>query len=202
MFGVPAQFSIVTVCTGNLCRSPMAEQLLRARLADVSGVAVGSAGTIARAGDAMPPQAAALSRQYGGDPTAHAARRLTEQVLEGAGLVLAMAREHRREIVTLVPRVTRVTFTVREFARLAAALDDSDLAEVAALRDARSRLGRTVELVAANRAYVPIPDDPSDDDVVDPFQRDDATFQLSGRQLAPAVEAVAHVLRRAALGGR
>ncbi|WP_210481929.1 low molecular weight phosphatase family protein [Naasia sp. SYSU D00948] len=195
-----SEFSILTVCSGNLCRSPLAEQLLRARLADVPGVVVASAGTVARDGDAMTPQAQALSRRFGGDPSAHAARYLVEPHVAQAGLVLAMAREHRAQAVTLHPRASRRTFSLREFARLTHGLTADDLARIDALPGPAARLAALVDAVAAKRGFVEMPEDPADDDIVDPYRRSDATYERSAQQLVPAVERAAAVLRRAAVG--
>ena len=193
-------FTILAVCSGNLCRSPVAEQVLRGRLDRLPSVAVRSAGTVARAGDVMPREAAEMSVRLGGDPTAHAAQVLAEQAIGEAGLVLAMAREHRRRIVSLVPRATRYTFAVREFARLASGITDDDLADISRipLEDEASRLDAAVALVASRRGMVPAPDDPEDDDVVDPFRRSEDVYLRSESQLAPALDAVVLLLWRAA----
>lgn len=192
-------FEILTVCSGNICRSPLAEQLLRVGLADVPGLTIASAGTVAMPDDVMPDPAQALSWRLGGDPTGHAARRLAEEQISGAGLVLAMAREHRSAIVRLVPRATRFAFTVREFARLAASVSDDDLEEVAALPGdhVAGRLTAAIAVVASLRGTVEHPAHPDDDDVVDPYRRDDAMYTLSGKQLVPAVNQVVALLRRA-----
>ena len=110
---------LLTVCTGNICRSPLAEALLRERLAPLD-VRVSSAGTRALVGYGMTPEAAQLAADYGvPEVAAHRARFLTEGLLETPDLILAMSREHRRAIVDLAPRRLRSTFTLREFARLA-----------------------------------------------------------------------------------
>ena len=112
---------ILIVCTGNICRSPLAEQLLRENLrsAGIDAV-VTSAGTHAMTGSAMTPEAAALSTQYGASNTEHVARQLTEKLIADADLVLTATRDHRRDVVTLLPKATRYTFTLNQFARLVA----------------------------------------------------------------------------------
>ena len=79
----PTPFAIVTICTGNICRSPLAEVLLRERLSGV-GVVVRSAGTHALTGHGMSPEAQELAVRLGGDPSAAAAHRgrlLDEELL-------------------------------------------------------------------------------------------------------------------------
>lgn len=193
-------FSILTVCSGNICRSPLAEQLLRAGLAPWPQVSVSSAGTVGLTGESMPGQAAALSRQYGGDPSAHVARELTAQHLADADLVFAMSREHRRAIVELSPRAIRYTFTIREFARLISDITDADLDDAAELplADSAARFATLVELAASMRGAVPPAASPDDDDVVDPYRRSDETYAESARQLVPAINAVVSLFTRAA----
>ncbi|MFB2580771.1 low molecular weight phosphatase family protein [Herbiconiux sp. P15] len=195
-----ADFSVLTVCTGNICRSPMAEQILRARLADIPSLGFASAGTYAGEGDTMPEQAAALSARYGGSPEAHRARYLTEPIVESSDLIFALSRSHRREIVELVPRKVGVTFTLREFARLSEGLTDAEVAEAAARGvSVRAGLAEVVALVASRKGQIGAPATTEDDDVIDPYRRSDATYERSAEQLVPAVEEIARVLRVGAL---
>ena len=195
-----ARFRILTVCTGNVCRSPVAEQVLRARLVDLRGIIeLESAGFRALVGDGMPDQAANLSSSLGGNPSGHTARQLTEQQILEANLVLAMSREHRREIVSLVPKASRYTVTIREFARLSADLDSWDFLDITALpqRPASARLDALVALIASRRGQVEPAASPEDDDIVDPYMQSDERYALSGSQLAPAIDEVHRVIRLA-----
>ena len=193
-------FSILTVCSGNICRSPLAEQLLRVGLAPWPQVALASAGTIGLTGQGMPEQAADLSRHFGGDPYAHVAQLLTEEHIKTADLVFAMSREHRRAIVELVPRAIRYTFTIREFARLVADITDDDLDEAAALplADVAGRFTTLISLAASQRGAVAPLASADDDDVVDPYRRSDEVYVESAQQLVPAVNAVTALFTRAA----
>jgi protein-tyrosine phosphatase len=196
-----ASFEILTVCTGNICRSPLAEQVLRAGLDGLEAVSVSSAGVYAMVGSAMTPEAAALSREFGGVGSEHhVARDLTPDLVDAAGLVFAMSREHRRAIVELRPRAARTTFTLREFARLAEGVTDDELAEVAAfpLDAVGERLGELVRAVAARRGLVERPENPADDDIIDPYRRGDAAYRESAAQLIPAAELAVRTLRHAA----
>ncbi|TFC93269.1 MULTISPECIES: low molecular weight phosphatase family protein [Cryobacterium] len=193
-------FSILTVCSGNICRSPLAEQLLRVGLASWPQIQLASAGTIGLTGQGMPAQAADLSRHFGGDPSAHVAQELTEQHVQSADLVFAMSREHRRAIVELVPRAIRYTFTIREFARLVADLTDDDLDEAAALPldDLVGRLTTLIGLAASQRGAVAPLVSADDDDVVDPYRRSDEVYVESAQQLVPAINAVTALFHKAA----
>ncbi|GGI37264.1 low molecular weight phosphatase family protein [Cnuibacter physcomitrellae] len=198
-----AEFSVLTVCTGNICRSPMAEQILRARLADLPELEFSSAGTYAGDGDVMPEQAAALSLRHGGDPTSHRARYLTEPILGSADLVLGMSRNHRREIVELLPKKISVTFTLREFARLSADVTDGEIRHAASMGlTVKASLAEVVALVASRKGQFGLVTSAEDDDVVDPYKRSDETYERSAQQLVPAAEQVARVLRVAVEASR
>lgn len=191
-------FEITTVCTGNICRSPLAEQLLRARLADLPGT-VNSAGTYGLDAVAMPAEAQKLAIQYGVAPetaAAHRSRPLTAAVLKTPDLILAMAREHRRSIVEIAPARLRSAFTLREFARLAADATDEDIiAAASAHTDPSSRLRAGVAAVAARRGMTAPPASADEDDIVDPYRRSWATYERSGEQLVPAIDQVVRVVR-------
>jgi len=149
----------------------------------------------------MPDQARALARSFDLEPDEHRARFLFERDVRDADLVIALAREHRRAVVAMHPRASRYTFTLREAARLARDVTDDEVATaLSTLADDASeadRLRAVVELLASRRGTVEAPEDPLDDDVVDPYRRSDETFVESGRQLVPAADVVADLLRRA-----
>lgn len=192
-------FSILTVCSGNICRSPLAEQLLRAGLADVPDVRVSSAGTVGMIGYPMDARAAELAVRFGiTDSASHVARELNERQIADAQLIFAMSRDHRRAVAELVPRAARRTFTIREFARIAAEITDDDLAPAAELPqdDVSGRLAATVAVVGAMRGMAGPPASADDDDVIDPYRRPAAVYERSGNELRPAVDAVLDLFRR------
>src|SRR3954470_23136084 len=73
-------FRVLFVCIGNVCRSPVGERLLAARL-PAERFAISSAGVGAMVGYAMSRYAAEELKSYGGDPTGFAARQLTPRML-------------------------------------------------------------------------------------------------------------------------
>lgn len=194
-------FEILTVCTGNICRSPLAEQLLRARLADLP-VQVASAGTHGLAAAPMTPEAERIALSLGvpaEDAASHRSRYLTEQHLVAPALILTMTRAHRRAVAELAPARLRSTFTIREFARLAAAAPAHELRSAAdqAGTDAAARVRAMAAVVASYRGLAAPPVDPADEDVIDPYRRSWDTYLLSASQLQPAVDAAAAAVRLA-----
>jgi protein-tyrosine phosphatase len=111
--------SILVVCTGNICRSPIAEWMLRDALSSRFGESaptVSSAGTSGLEGSSAMPEAVAAARERGIDIAAHRARRLAH-VPADADLVIAMAGEHR-DILDDVPGLGERSFTLKELVRL------------------------------------------------------------------------------------
>jgi protein-tyrosine-phosphatase len=92
---------ILMVCSANICRSPMAEYLLR-RLIHQAGddgrLMVASAGTWALVNRPASPEARQLLLEDGLDPTPHRARNLNQQDIDQAALVLVMTKAHREDI--------------------------------------------------------------------------------------------------------
>ena len=89
-------YNILFVCTGNTCRSPMAEALARHELETRgwSGVEVTSAGTAALAGSAASPEVPQVLEEAGIAVPEHAARELTPELVEAADAVLVMGPSH------------------------------------------------------------------------------------------------------------
>lgn len=95
---------ILVVCAGNLCRSPLAEALLRARLASLGqSRELGSAGLIAIPGQPADELTAALASRHGLDLSEHRSRPLWPELIRDADLVLTMERSQRRQILMLAP---------------------------------------------------------------------------------------------------
>jgi protein-tyrosine-phosphatase len=117
---------ILFVCTGNICRSAMAEHLLRHWSAQRGlGLEVRSAGTAAESWYEMPEHARRLLAESGVPPAEHKPSLLTREQLRWADLVLVMTEAHLDHIVGLYPEFTRKTRLLREAAGLGAAdVDD------------------------------------------------------------------------------
>jgi protein-tyrosine phosphatase len=92
---------VLMVCTGNVCRSPMAEALLRERFAARARGTVESAGITALVGRPADPFAVELLAARGIDLSAHRARQLTPEMIAGADLVLVMESAQQQEIERL-----------------------------------------------------------------------------------------------------
>ncbi len=87
---------VLIICTGNICRSPMAVVIARRLLEQrgVAGIEVGSAGTAAWDGAPASEAAYLVTLEHGLDVSAHHARQLTTDLVAGADLVLGMSAHH------------------------------------------------------------------------------------------------------------
>lgn len=179
-------FSILTVCTGNVCRSPAVERLLANQLG--STVSVSSAGTHALVGHPISDPMAALLLDRGYDPHPFEARRLSEQMLKEADLVLTMTRAQRGLVVELWPAAVRRTFTLREFARLLHWVDPAALPPGLPAE----RLRAAIPLAAAERGRERTM--PDEDDVIDPFRLDSTVYAESFVQISSAVQRLVYAI--------
>lgn len=170
--------SILVICTGNVCRSPLAEGLLRAALQRRFGDAspeVTSAGTAGWEGSEAMAGSVETARELDIDISGHRGRRLTTAMAEGADLLLCMATDHREAIREALPALASRTFTLKELVRL---LETLPPASGIGPDDLPSR----VEAADRARAADAVP--PSrDDDVADPLGQPIEAFRAVGWEI-------------------
>ncbi|MEU1888735.1 phosphotyrosine protein phosphatase [Micromonospora rifamycinica] len=199
-------FTVLHVCMGNICRSPMAERLLvlavRERLGRLGVDPAGSdallhshsAGTGGwHAGEEMNPPAARQVLSRGGDVEGFAARKLRSELIDAADLVLTATADQQEYVVALRPDAASRTFVLGEFGRLLGVLDTAALPPARAVPEAV--YARGVALVAAADAARQGAAAVHSDDLDDPWGRGDQCFS----RVADEIEETVHPLTSALL---
>jgi protein-tyrosine phosphatase len=191
---VTAQVRLLTVCTGNICRSPYAAVLLREGLAWARPGAfeVTSAGTHALVGRPMDEGSVARLDAKGLADDEFRARLITPRLLQEQAVVLLMATEHREFVLDEAPAVHRRTFTIRELAQAIEAIAERHswltLMAAAGATDVASRWRALPGVVASHRRRGR--EGRLERDVSDPYKRGDRAFDRMVAQLDPAVRSI------------
>jgi protein-tyrosine phosphatase len=107
--------NILTVCTGNICRSPMAEGILRALLKVVPDVGVSSAGTNALIGNPATDFAIIAADEKGIDISGHKARMVGEEMIRASSTILCMEFFHVEYILEIDVSAESKTFNLAQF---------------------------------------------------------------------------------------
>ena len=130
-------FSVLMVCTGNICRSPAAERLLASAMNPFDGVTVSSAGIGAMVGQPIDGPTATLLDRRGVDTSAFASRSITPRMIEASDLILTMTRRQQSAVLLQVPSAGRRTFLLRELAMLVSTGETGAQAEAARAAEAQ-----------------------------------------------------------------
>jgi protein-tyrosine phosphatase len=192
-------FTILHVCMGNICRSPMAERLLVVAARELVGdkadelLLVHSTGTGGwHAGDRMDAGAARQVLTRGGEVDTFRARRLATEHIEASDLILTATGEQHEFVLGLRPDAAGRTFVLGEFGRLSRSVDLSALPPGAPTPDAV--YARGVALVAAvadvRGDRLPRPDD----DLDDPWGGDHRYFGRVAGEIEETVRPLAAAL--------
>ncbi|MDQ1632541.1 MAG: low molecular weight protein-tyrosine phosphatase [Frankiaceae bacterium] len=185
---------LLFVCTGNICRSPSAEYLLRARLRSMLGddgdcFALSSAGVGTPGGWELDPKIAQLLTGVGIDPDGQfRSRRVDAAVLGDADLILTGTKQHRLAIGADFPEAYSRTFTMREAAALFASPETAALPR----HDLVQRGQAAVALLQRARSTRALRDD--EVDIADPYGRRTSEYQTMFREVASVVDVLSFVL--------
>jgi protein-tyrosine phosphatase len=198
-----AEFTVLVVCTGNICRSPMGERQIRAGIdaaipAQAHRFAVISAGTYSgHRGEPMQPGARHVLSERGIPDHGFAATPLDESVLASADLVLTAERSHRTVAVRMLPMALPQTFTVIEFGRLLDGASQDPMLQQSRPLDPVERARMLVELAAERRSTAPPPVPPSSDDIDDPYAQPVEAFRRTADEIDRAITGWIRMLRPA-----
>jgi protein-tyrosine phosphatase len=193
----PDTFNVLFVCLGNICRSPTAEHLFRARVNDLPFIRVSSLGTRAMDGFGMPAEAQLVAKSRGATGVEnHLSRRVSRDDLLAADLVLCSDREQRRLVLELLPTRLRATFTLPEFARYAAMLSarggtQSLISSGGPVETLRS----LTKLASEQRATAPSSNPPGADDIADPFGKATEDYERAANEISDSLEVIETLMR-------
>jgi len=132
-------FKVLFVCTGNICRSPIAEGILRTLLSErkIQGIETASAGVMAGDGREPEPFAISISRQNGVDISPHRSSMLTRAMLVEADLVLTMEKMQYLYARGMIPQARDKVFLLVGFGRrnIEGEIDDPIARDIEAYED-------------------------------------------------------------------
>ena len=184
------RFSVLLVCTGNICRSPVAERLLLDRVPPAAPVVVSSAGTHGLDGWPIDGPSALALREMGVDPDGHHARRLTPGMVADTDLVLTAESSHRSTILRAEPLHFRRVFTLLEFGRLGTGLGPLDTVNVESLRE---RVAQVADRRGDADAGHP-PEATGADEIGDPYGARIEVARACAQRIAVGVDAALDAL--------
>ncbi len=107
--------SVLFVCSGNSCRSPMAEAMMHKMLANDTNVKVNSAGLFALEGMRANEHAIRTMEKEGVDLSKHRSRQLTRQMAQDADIIVVMTQDHKEAITHFAADVASKVFLLSEF---------------------------------------------------------------------------------------
>ncbi|MBM3330909.1 hypothetical protein FJY68_03545 [candidate division WOR-3 bacterium] len=141
-------FSVLVLCTGNSCRSPMAMCML-ANMLEGTPAFVGSAGTDAPVGSPAAANAVEVMREAGLDLTRHRAQQVSQSMLAAADLVLVMEEYHRQRVADLAADAARRTRLLLSYVGRNEKVDDPVGFSIECYRLTREVMKPALERVAA-----------------------------------------------------
>ena len=112
------KFVILFVCSGNACRSPMAEGILKKKLYPLfsDNIKIHSAGTLGIANHPATPNAISVAKEKGVDITGHTSKGITESIVEEADIIFVMADIHRKFLINHFPDFAQKVHLLTNFA--------------------------------------------------------------------------------------
>ncbi|MBL7093475.1 hypothetical protein ISS22_05830 [candidate division KSB1 bacterium] len=111
------EFVILFVCSGNACRSPIAEGILKKKLYPIfkDRIRIHSAGTLGIENHPATPNAVSVAKEKGVDISGHSSKGITKDIVEEADLIFVMATLHRNFVVVNFPKTKNKVHLLTNF---------------------------------------------------------------------------------------
>lgn len=189
-------FSILVVCTGNICRSPLGERLLQHQLISLPlQQTITSAGTGALIGGDVPSAIRDIANSLNAPVDGHVPRQISAEMVRSSTLILTAERSHRSEVVSLVPRASNKTFTLKQFARLCQEHEEF-VGQGTLSAPNITQLSDLIVEISDFRSLATPPEHNSSDDVEDPYRRSQADYLLAGDEINKATKTISAVISK------
>ena len=173
--------SIIVVCTGNICRSPVGEAALSYLLP--KGIEVTSAGTRAVMDARAKPEAQHFLQRELAIAKDHHARQMSRELAESSDLIITMTTEHRSWIARTAPRTVRRTFTLKELDLLLSGLPE------------KITFGSLKEVgMTASRLRPRLAQDGAKLDIADPYGGPSEGYESSFSEILNSSRRIAHAI--------
>ena len=108
---------VMFVCTGNICRSAMAEKMLKKKIEDmkIADIEVNSCGVYAQNGDVPTYEAREVMSEYGIDMKGHRATNIQNSNIKEVDLILCATLSHKVAVLDIYPQLEGKVFTMKEY---------------------------------------------------------------------------------------
>ena len=176
---------VLFVCTGNICRSPMAEFMFPLFF-HADSITSDSAGVQGLINSPIDPSSAFILKQDGIDASSFRSKRLTPQIALSSDLILCFTERQQKKIVELAPRSRSYTFLLTDFADLCSYCDNNNMI-------ADITLENRLASILANASLVQ-PLLPPAKEIDDPYRKDMAAFKAAHQQIGDSFACIAAAL--------
>lgn len=119
---------IMFICTGNICRSAMAEGMMKKLIKENNiDAEIYSCGIYAETGDYATYNAVEAAKEYGADISNHRATNIRDSKIEEMDIILCATISHKQSVLYLHPELEGKVFTIKEYAKLDKNGQDMDI---------------------------------------------------------------------------